>query len=99
MSCGRVEDRLLLVPLPHLDQIIGVSEIQLGEDLSPLKQLKGRSDEWEGVAVLNCAVVEAPVVDAGSQGIIDVSLHGLSFRSRQGVETTLGARQEWPSPY
>jgi len=46
-------------------QMTGVTEIQLGENRCPLKQFEGRSNEWEGVRILDRDVIEAPVVDAG----------------------------------
>ena len=67
VSSGCVEGSLQLVPPLDLDQKIGVAKIQLGENCSPLKQFEGRSNEWEGVTILDSDVIEAPVVDAGTR--------------------------------
>ena len=59
-----------LVPLPDPDQMKGVAEIQLGENHSPLKQFEGQSNELEGVTIFDGDIIEARVVDAGTQGPI-----------------------------
>lgn len=40
MSCGSVEGCLPLIPLPDLDQMVGVAKIHLGENSRNLEQLK-----------------------------------------------------------
>ena len=36
VACGRVEGRLPLIPLLDAHQVIGITQVQLGEDGSPL---------------------------------------------------------------
>lgn len=38
-----------LVPLPDVDEVVGVPEIQFGEDFGLIEGLKGGIDEWKGV--------------------------------------------------
>ena len=65
-----VEGRLPLISFPDLDQMISVAEIQLGEDGGPLQQLKSRGDEWEGILVLDRDLVQTPVIDTRTQGLV-----------------------------
>ncbi len=45
-------------------------EIKFGEICGPLQQLKSCRDEGERVPVPDCNVIEAVIVNAGSEGLI-----------------------------
>lgn len=60
------ERRLPLISLADPDQVIGAAEIQLGEDPGVSKMLEGGWDEWKGVTVFDCDLVESTVVYAGT---------------------------------
>ena len=70
VACRGVEGGLPLISLPDADEVVGVAQVQLGEDCSILEQLEGRGDEWQRVPILDGDVIQAPVVNAGSQRLI-----------------------------
>lgn len=70
MPVGCVEGCLPHVTLSDADQVISIAKVMLGEDGGPLKQLKGRQDNWQGEAALNGDVIQTSVVYAGSQSLI-----------------------------
>lgn len=50
--------------------MVAVPEVQIGEDLGLLKELKSRVHERQLVPVLDGDVVKPLVVDAGPQGLV-----------------------------
>ena len=57
MSTRGVKWRLPLISFPNAHQMIGVTQVQLGEELSFLECGEGGGDEWDGVAVLDGNVI------------------------------------------
>ena len=57
------ESSLPLIPLPDPNLVIGVAEVNFGEDLRKVKSIQHFRYEGEGEAVFNCHFVESPVVD------------------------------------
>lgn len=70
MPVGCVEGCLALITLSYADQVISIATVKLGEDVGPLKQLKGRRDNWQGLEAFDGDVVQTSVVCAGSQSLI-----------------------------
>ena len=62
-----VEGCLPLIPLPDAHQMVGVSQVQLGEDGGITEGNECRAEEWQGVCIPGGDGVQAPVVHAGSQ--------------------------------
>lgn len=67
MPGGGVESRFPLVALLDVDQVIGVAEVQIGKDLIILQEFKGRGEERQRIAILNCNVIKATVINAWTE--------------------------------
>lgn len=74
MAASHVKGGIPLIPFPHPYHMVGVPEVELGEDGSPLERLESRGNEWEQVTVFNQDVIQAPVVHTQTQGFV-VLLH------------------------
>ena len=70
MAGRGIECCLPFVSFSDADQVVGVSEVQLGEDGRALQKLKGGSHQGKGVLVLNGNLVYAPIINARSQGSV-----------------------------
>ena len=70
MSLWCVEGRLPLFSLSDTDQVVGIPQVEFGEDRCPLELLKGGGELRKGIAVLHRNVVQTSIIDAGSQGLV-----------------------------
>lgn len=99
MSHRGVETGLPLIPLLYPGQVVGILQVELGENGSPKEGFEGQVDQ--GTEYLFFLVIflerrtlhlqeRKGVDDAGHEGVSDVSLHYFSLRSGQFEELTGG---------
>lgn len=65
MTSWGVKGGFPLISLPYANQVIGITQVQLAEDLCLLEDFKGRGGEWQRIAAVNSNVIEASVIDVG----------------------------------
>lgn len=53
---------------PDVDEVVGVPEIQFGEDFGLMEGLKGGIDEWKGVLGFNSYLI-SPLINMRICGI------------------------------
>ena len=64
VSVSGLERRLPFVSLLDPNQVIRRPDVKLGVDLSANEAVQGLADQRQGIVVLDCELVEAPVVYA-----------------------------------
>lgn len=62
-----VEGHLPFVPLPDPHQMVGVAEVELGEDPGPVEWSESSIEERQRVFIPHSNLVEGPVIDLRPQ--------------------------------
>ena len=66
--CWGIECCLPLIPLSNAHQVVGVVEVQLGEEGGTLQEFKGGRHQGKRVPVLDGDVIDRTIVNARTQG-------------------------------
>lgn len=67
VACGGAECCLPIVPLSDANQVVGAAAVEFGEDMRRSKLLMSLWEKIQGISVLNCYLVQSPVINAGSK--------------------------------
>ena len=62
-----IEGRLPFIPLSNACQVLGVAEVQFGEEGRSLPEFKGGRHQGKRVPVLDSDVIDRTIVNAGTQ--------------------------------
>lgn len=44
--------------------MVGIPDVELGENNGPLEKFKGCGKDWEGVTIINCDIIQSMIVYA-----------------------------------